>query len=370
MKQIYVIILLISFSCSEKKYNRNNCIEVKDTYTLERDVSKNIHFTLDSITSPYIRYLKTVNLNDTLFFTFLNPYNNSIYCFEYQTKKLYKKISLLNEKKLTGYDIVSWDSIYSYQKSDEKLSLHNNRGEILNEIIVPHKVQEYYAMPTTHAPLIYKDGYLYLVGGAKSNRKPEEITPVVAQINSNLSSINYLYHFPIIYTEVFFGGVYYNMDITYTYNQEEDLFIFNFPASHKIFTTKDFVSEKGYCAGSKFIPDIPEFNNGNEFQHCVESGFYYSLLYDKHNKLYYRVSLLPTEWDEIKQGSDRNLSIIILDKAFNKVGEKVFKNSVDFDLEGIQAIWVSPDGLLLRRKNNFNNESSVNFDVYKPIRKI
>lgn len=369
MFAVYVI-LISSCSRISRNINYNNCKGRKDLYTLQK-TKDTISFKLDSVTSPNINYAKIMTINDTLFFTLLNPYNNFLYIYEYDSKKLNKVIHLKSSKKLTGYEIINWNRILTYQYWSYKLTLQDNRGKVLNSIIVPKKDDSYYAFPNSHAPIIYKDNSIYLAGGMVSKNKPKKTAPIVAQIDSAFSNIDYKYHFPDIYTKLDFGGAQYRMYITYTYNPCEDIFIFNFPASHKLFITKDFINESSYCAGSRFIKSIPEYTykgRSDTFKYCAENGFYFCVLYDNYNDCYYRICLLPTEWNENKH-YDRNLSVIILDKKFNIVGEKKLISNSDFYLGGISSVFVSPDGLLFRLRNNNGDESSINFISYKLIKK-
>lgn len=365
-----LIIAIFFSSCSDTTDNYvNNCHERNDIYTLNKN--KEISFILDSMTSPNINYVKFLTINDTLFFSLLNPYNNSLYFYEYNSKNLYKTIHLNSPNKLTGYEVINWERILTYQYWSFKLTLQDNMGKILNSIIVPKKDDSYYSFPNSHAPVLYKDKSIFLAGGMMSKNKPNKDSPILAQVDSPFLKINYRYHFPDIYRKFDFGGSHYRMDITFTYNPYKDIFIFSFPASHELFVTKDFVNEFSFCAGSEYVKSIPEYSykgRDDTFKYAAENGFYYCILYDKYNDFYYRICLLPTEWDEYK-AYDRNLSVIILDKYFNIVGEKKLENNADFYLGGISSICVSPDGLLFRKKNINGDESSINFISYKLINK-
>lgn len=367
---------LLSFFSCEEKVNRNSCNlpESKDSYSFILSENEEISFELDSVTSTNINYLKLAKLNDTLYFTFLNPYNNNIYCYNYESKKLAKKIPLSNPKKLSAYEILDWDKILTYQYWTYELNLQDGKGNILENVVVPlqNGSNGYYAFPNTHSPLIYNGSSIYLAGGHMSDKKAENSSHVVAQIDTTLSNIDYLYHYPKIYTEMFFGGVNYRMDISYVYNSDSNLFVFSFPASHKLYSTKDFKTENEYCAGSSYFNEIEEYpydTPKKSFEYLANNGFYYSILYDKYNNLYYRICLLPTE-TEYKEGDvySRDMSVIILDSEFNIVGEKLFKNGEDYDLGSISSICVSPDGLLIQQKNDLIEESQVNFNVYKLIK--
>ncbi len=327
---------------------------------------------MDSVTSASIDYLKLKKINDTLFFTFLNTYNNTIYCYDYDTKKLKKSILLSSNKKIKAYEIITWDSILSYQYWDQKITLQNGAGKILKEINVPieNNKNGYCAQPSTTSPIICRKDKFYLVGGIVTNKKASKFSHSVAQVDLSFKNYNYKLNFPKIYSDYFFGGKHYNLNISYTYNEKDNIFVFSFPASHSLISTKDFITYKEYCAGSKHIRNIPEYPYSGEdkaYDYCTENGFYYSVLYDKYNNLYYRICLLPSD-AVIAYKSKRDLSIIILDKNFKIVGEQVLKNTKDFSIETISSICVTPDGLLFQKENNITNDNQISFNKYKIVK--
>jgi len=328
-------------------------------------------FDLDSLTSPNINYLKVTNIGDSTFLTFLNPYNNTVYCYEYASRALYKTIPLESPSKISGHEIISWDKILGYRYSDHELTLHNGKGKMLNSIKVSFIHEAYHFLPTTHQPIIFEGQSIYLAGGMMSREKALKTAPVVARIDTALTQVDYLYHFPDVYAEMFFGGEHYRMDLAYTYNSADDLFVFNFPASHELFATKDFREEEKHCAGSRFVAAIPEYpyrGRGEIFRYVEENAFYYSVLYDKYRQLYYRLCLLPKKQDD-KKSHGRDMSVLIFDKDLNKIGETVFKDGIDYRLGDIAAICVSPEGLLVPKANDDGDESTLDFQVYKTVKK-
>ncbi|AUP78497.1 DUF4221 family protein [Flavivirga eckloniae] len=364
------LIVLTACSTKEREKNINNCDSFNKKYTLKKE--KTITFKLDSVTAPLIDYVKYVKIKDSTYFTFLNQYNNTVYCYEYNSKKLNRKIKLTDPKKITGFEIISWNKILTYEYWSKRLTLQDSLGTIIKKITIPLKKENngFYAMPTSHSPITYNNGSIYLVGGRKDREKAKLSYNCVAKIDSSFSNIKYLYRFPEIYSKLFFGGYNYRMAVTYTYNPVKNAFIFNFPASHKLFSTKDFKNDEKYCAGSEYIKSInnfDDFKNKNNFQFVVENGFYFCVLYDEYNKVYYRVSLLPSKYVEGEEYT-RDMSVIILDEKLNIVGEKVFKNKIDFSLKDINSLHVSSDGFMIQNRKSFSDEDILSFDVYKLLK--
>lgn len=373
MKFIYHFLLGIFFiillGCGPNNGNGsiNNCLSV-DKYLIGfRKSPKQIAFELDSLTSPNISYSKLITINDTLYFSFLNSYTNTVYVYSYENYDIVRKFKLDSEKKLTGYEIIDWNNIISYEYWNNIMSLHNNSGEILQQIDIPKIENGYYSLPSTKTPLIHSDGNIYMTGGhMTSSRAGNEA--IVSIVDTNLREVNYDYQFPEIYKNNFFGGSHYRMDISYDYNQDSGIFVFSFPASHSVFATSNFTNQKEFCAASDAIEEIPSYpydDIDKTFEFASENGFYYSICYDKYRKLYYRTCLMPVKQQEDKKYR-RDMSIIILDRNFSKVGEVPFKIDEDFYMTSLATILVSSDGLMIKKKNEPGDESKIEFFIYEP----
>ena len=363
-------------SCSDnrERINPNNCNGKENIYTFKK--GKNISFKLDSATSPNISYVKFKKINDSLFYIFLNSYTNTLYAYYYENKSFYKSIKLSASRKLTGFEIITWDKIITYAYRSNRLELQNESGEVLKSISLPPSRQEngYDPMPKTYLPIIHNGDETYIAGAQLSRKRADDLSKIMAKVNDSFTKRTYLYNLPRLYNTYFFGGANYRFDISYAFNSKEKLFVFSFPASHKLFTTKDFNTSEEFCAGSEYIESIPNYpsgvkarNSSELFKFCAENGIYEGVLYDEYNDLYYRLCLLPTKWG---QGDDyfRDLSIIILDKNFKIVGEKRFKNTIDFEIKHLYTISVSPEGLLIQQKNNFLDEDFLNFTIYNIVK--
>lgn len=373
--KVFIICCFTLFSCvNEIKKNKNQCDDLNTSYSfsLEKDKKNSISFKLDSATSNRISYQKILTIKDTLYYTFLNQFNNKIYCYNYKSRKLSKTIILSSPKKLSGYEIISWDKILTYQYWSENMTLQDGKGNVLKVIRVPKQKggNGYYSLPDTHKPLIFDGKSFYLTGGHVTRSKTDSNSKSVVRVDKLLSKVEYLYHFPEIYSNIFFGGSHYRLNISYVYNPDEDIFIFSFPASHNLFVTSDFKNESKYCASSKYIKSISEYSYkkfNKTFEYCSENGLYYGVIYDQYNKVYYRLCLLPVNIG--RTSYSRDLSVIILDNKFNKIGEKILKDNVDFNLGDISTISASPDGLLIQNNGSQIEEDSVDFTCYKLIKK-
>jgi hypothetical protein len=150
-----------------------------------------------------------------------------------------------------------------------------------------------------------------------TDEKASELSHSVAEVDLLSKEYKYKLNFPKIYSDCFFGGMQYNVFLSYVLNERDGLFVISFPASHQIVLTKDFVNYKEVCAASKYIRNIPEYSSNKDdkaYEYCSENGYYYSILYDKFNDLYYRLCLLPStaEKEAENYGAKRDLSIVIL----------------------------------------------------------
>ncbi|MDQ6527674.1 DUF4221 family protein [Flavobacterium sp. LHD-85] len=377
MKKFYVLVclsLILSISSclnEKKKINLNDCNNFKNnTYSFTK--GKNISFKLDSLTPSNIQYVKFKTINDSVFYTFINHYTNTLYAYYYADKSFYKSIKLSSSRPITGYEIINWDKIITYAYKSNVLDLQSESGKIISSVNLPSNGQgiAYEQMPTTYSPIIYDGSNTYITGVQLTSKTVDKESKVITKINNSFTDKTYLYKYPELYNNYFFGGANYNFDISYTYNSKQKLFVFSFPASHKIYVTKDFSRSEEFCAGSRYVEFIPEYPQGMKeqeatklFRYCSENGIYSGILYDQYNDLYYRLCLLPANNKEDEDYS-RDLSVIILDSKFKVVGEKLFKDKIDFEIKYLNTITVSPEGLLIQQKNSFRDEDSLNFTIY------
>ena len=360
--------MLISLFWSCSPINKNECQMLDESeYTLVKK-NETVTFNLDSLSSPNIRYSEFFTADDQLFFTFLNPHNNTVYYYDYSSKELVKKVALESDRKLSGYSILGFSRIISYEYWNEMLVLHDSSGAPLKMLKVPSVEDSYYAFPSNRSPVKYSDGAVYLAGGNLTLAKIAGNAHPVARIDTNLQKFEYTYSFPDIYENTFFGGNHYNMDISYDYNPKLKSFVFSFPASHSIEVTSDMVNKKIYCAGSRYIDQIPPFDKtdiDDSFEFSTENGFYYRIMYDQYRDVYYRFCLHPSNLVEGINRYTRDLSIVILNNSFEIVGEKFMKNGEDFKMNGLSSMAIAPEGLLIRKDLGVTNEDQLIFEIYE-----
>lgn len=374
-KYIVAFHILFSFTSCNKKLNKNidSCNYSKYTHTLNRaNQDSLISFPLDSESSAKIDYIKYYDTEGESVFSFLNPYNNKIYLYDYQSNELRNTVVLNSKNKISAYEFISMDSIVTYDYKSHKLRIQDSSGVVINEVILPSQQSRngFYSYPTTHADLKYVSGYFYLIGGHSTTSKADNDSKSVLKVKEDFTHYEYVNEFPQLYRNSFFGGSHYRMDITYTYNSNTKKFIFSFPASHEVFSTSDFIEIKNYCASYKNKISIPEYteeiSSQKRFEFVAKNYFYLAILYDPYRDVYYRICLLPKKIDSVDTNSyDRDLAVIILDKNLKKIGEVLLENNKDFSLSNILSTHVSPYGLMFQEKIDIQNENSLDFKFYK-----
>jgi hypothetical protein len=163
--------------------------------------------------------------------------------------------------------------------------------------------------------------------------------------------------YPPVYSgNVNWGGQHFRAAY-YTYNMENNLLIFSFPASHELVTWCEEKPSKGttklYYAGSYRIERIAARPAGakqlsaedNFFKYFLETPSYGSIIYDSYRQLYYRFVHLPIpEGKRQNEYSDKQVGIVILNKAFEKVGE-IWLEPYTFSSS---QYFITKEGLFLR----------------------
>ena len=358
------LLALLFYSCSDVQLD-NSCFENERVSSIILEERKEkISFSLDSLSPANVSYSKILELNDTLYYSFINNYNRLIYVYNYHTKKLIKKIPVTG--KMSGYEIINWDSIVTYRRSDYKLVLQDSKANVIKTHIITPQIDRngYYAMPTSSSQVLSVKNNIYMVGGHRTKIKADDSSCPMSVFDLSDSKSKYIYKFPEMYKKNFFGGSNFRMDISYCYNRDKNLFVFSFPAAPELFVTNDLVNDQKVCAATYLSDRTPAYSRRNdEFEYVANNPFYISVLYDPYRAVYYRICLLPANWSEGEEYS-RDLSVIVLDKAFNFLGETYLKNKKDFVLSYIRNTHVSPDGLLFQSKGDIA-ESSIQFKSFK-----
>jgi hypothetical protein len=383
-KIVLLLVLLVTVtSCNtdsivnkeQKKYLNNN-----NKYKLQYTGMKK--FPLDeesTVKTQYISYIQTDSIN---IFSFVNNHNNAIYLYNYDSATLLKKIKYDKEGpdgvlSLRGYLYLNEDSIFVYSNNDHNLCLTNSNAKVLeryklydrvkydeNSIIYPSPI------PMTTVPLTKFNNNVILFGfyAAEFDFETPSNRPVCVMLNLEDKSVKHLINYPEQYSKYnWAGGFTYRMPC---YTLDDKSMIISFSAHHNL-VRYDFETqtEKDFYAGSSAIKRIKPYSTDrnmvaetrSEIDWYMTNSSYESILYDKYNKIYYRIARLPVKnYTSNDSESRKPLIIIILDSELNYLGEVAldeYKNIVT-------ANWfISEEGIHFQLIND--DEENITFKQYK-----
>jgi hypothetical protein len=347
IKLIFIFILLLTVACTNKKVEIKNGKKglLKTTYHLELTATKEM--SLDSITAPKVQYSQIYTDSDgKRYFTFLNDYNNSIYFYDYTTLKFTKAIQfekgtkgIINPK---GFYIKNMDSIFVYNKPLVEIVLANHRGEILKRISLNNNgiqkdwslLYPQYYLETVN-PFMEVSGKLLLTGQYFGSLTESMIPKFKfnAQIDLKTCKVSFrhtypeqLYGFGYNWEGGAFTGIFPEL------HPDGDKLIYSFPVSHDVYIVgiNSDIYQQVY-AGSNFagtIHSIDGYSRKTDGEksvaHYIKEDLYSAIRFDKYRKVYYRFFLRGIPNASITSTmEDKPVSVIIMDKDFNYLGEKV-----------------------------------------------
>ncbi|RVT97202.1 DUF4221 domain-containing protein [Mucilaginibacter limnophilus] len=342
---------------------------LKSTHKLE--ITSEKKFPLDSVTAPRPNYTQVyTNSTGNRFYTILNTYNNSIYFYDYAGLKFIKKISFDNlepKPDITAFHIKSSDSIYLYNERAIELLLTDSSAKTFKKISLIgskniRKDPWMYMYPQyntqTAIPFIQTLNEL-LFTGEFIGQIPDDIIRTfkfTAGINYSTNEVKFSHTYPI---ELYGGNkLWHNIPFTEVYldyDTDNHKLVYSFPVSHNLYIS-DLNTDKYdvVYGGSNEASTITSLKANQRdidadsfLKHIGETDEYGSIKYDKYRKLYYRflyksihddggVVTVKTKWKQ------KPVSIIIMDKHFNYLGETPIGLAGDWNLKNV---FVTKEGL-------------------------
>jgi hypothetical protein len=390
----YILFVILNFvcflSCTNAFVNKNDLKgKFKATHTLKKNNEGGKKFVLDRESVQQNRCIQLVEdvFSDSIYFTFLNTYNYSIYFYDFKTGKFLRKIKLdkegpngVNPYAHDGYYIASYDSIYYYSHRNHSLYLLNHKGEKYHTI---NYMTNYYdkmklwkekdfqknrippmVQLSTGQPMYKTDGIIYLCG---------QVTEELGKVDSlnllllttidtrNGDSIAFHFGYPKSYGEGNWGEAYFR-EVFWCMNPTNKSFVVSFPNDHYIYQT-DLKQVNKIYAGSMYAGDIKSIDTpafimpkSRRLSHYFENYSYSSVIYDRYRNVYYRMVEHP--WKDYNTDMDwrpwlKQVSIIILDENFNFMGET--KLDMEYRFVALQFM-VTEDGLLLYKQTDDEDE--------------
>ncbi|UAM98042.1 DUF4221 domain-containing protein [Polaribacter litorisediminis] len=371
-----IFIFLILISCSNK-----------NTDFLLEEIQKKV-FILDESSSFNIKSSSFFsNLSNKENFSFLNINNNSLVIYEDSIPKIIKlevegANGVGNLNTFTSHKILPDNTVALVQSQMGKVFLLSKKGKVLNkfELFNINDRKSFYSFPynSINNPIIYLDNRLYFTESLVKYFGNYKDVPLVRELSIIDGKTKNIFSLPKVYEENFWGALFkYNLSISKTTNDQQ--FLISLPISTNLYKIdfKGNILKEIECK-SKFIDNIEPMNNdklyGNKNiadwkkinSYSLTSSDYNSIIFDKFNKLYYRVVYLRPDLDKYISGDRKpDFSIIVLDEKFNVLGEQKF----DSNTFSNNFILVSKEGLAIARKDLYEQDNDkLTFSIFKLIK--
>lgn len=375
MKRIIkaIFILNLSFSCGGSVSTHS---EPPDQMYSLQQVGE-VSFPLDSLTgfgSLNIQAVSTGNTKRLYIEDFKSRYIN-IYDIDRET--LVDKTPLAEDGPndvgpLSGFFVHTHDSVYVYSSRMRRLSLINNKGQVLDTYTTHIGNQhEPFLYMLSIQPIFIKNNKLYgctiLIDPGVEDHTEINVTWV---LDLETRSIDYLNSRPALYNQGSWGMGGYMLRAYHTYNPEKNLYIQSFGIDPNIHVYDSAGNREVFYAGTKDIKKIgpvtkdrTEMIHDNEgFRHEASSGFYSTIIHDPYNRVYFRYAHLPIPGDEYSSPAQlfKNITIIILDDSFKKVGEYALSPDYTSDM-----FFITEAGIhIANQKKHEQDEDTLTFDVF------
>lgn len=346
----------IFLSCS---YSNPNHIELlhpgQESLLLQRTDS--LLLPLDDVT-PNITYASCFNDSTNIFYFFGNDH---IVAYDITTGARLRSIPVEKEhiKRLSSFNVLTDRCITVADYDGQSICCINRNGALLSKTEVNREID----LPLMGAsPIFNLDERYYFTSKTSDN------ACALISLDKKDNRINAFLPYPGIY-KYNWGTLL--LRIPYAcHNKESNCITVSFPAEHFLysFNCGDNSIEKKF-AGSKYIKEtVPihtsakkEVDNETELKHYARTGSYSNILYDRFNRVYYRIAELKTgTFSKIRA---KPLSVIILDKEFQILGETLLNDR--FIPTYRYTPFVSENGLHLQL---ISSEEEIIFGIYKLIK--
>lgn len=392
---VFTILLLTILSCKFNSKNIDNHYEGKlvNNYNLVKISEK--FFLLDSLTGQKNKYSQLfIDSIGRRVYTVLNYNKKTIYFYDFETTNLIETLKITKRdsnllKYITAYFIKSKDSIYFHDNIKQKVLLLNSKKELIDSISLigymnpmlidwTFKYPQY--NPTASSPmLLSKQGLIYT--GQFMWAIPDTLInnfKFTALVDFNKKKVSHISTYPddiysgILWDDPIYSTVYSDLDF------ENNKLVYSYPITHDVYVVDLSTNEqRTFFAGSNFAETITSIDRKKKGDltyreklknHIVKTDLYGGIKYDKYNKVYYR--FIRKGIQNAKPSDDlldKSLAVIMFDKDFKYLGEKVIGKSKEWNWENS---FVTKEGLNIEYIEQSNNdETQLMFKIFKPIKK-
>lgn len=348
---VFVFISIITASCQKETIYRVSLIKSDsiiipiDKYVMEQ--SPSLLYRQDSEDLLYLTANHETGINELL-------------VFDLNMKQLTKKVVFSDQNKkpflIHGFHYINEDSIIIANIKIDTLFLSNADGSILKKYPYQYTNNStdqdlFFLNPLPMHPFIYQDSTLYFSPRVAIENRDDFTNKSLAFSfnikNNKIKNLNL--SFPKGLSELNSTA-----DLCYTYDGQNIIFsprssdeIWISTLQHGIFTPiKKITAKSDYF--KKFLSETTEdVSMKTALYNVITNSSYHEIIYDKYRQVYYRIFYpgIDIENDSKLLSSKsryfEKISIIILDKEFNKIGESLFTNSQ----LGFYSYFVTPKGL-------------------------
>lgn len=380
IKNIFFLLCGVSVfiaSCSDNQNTSDSDNSIVYPYTLE--LEQTMSFPIDENTSYESNNLITHVEEGIEYLVVENKFSNSLQFYSIISGALAKELFLEKEgpngiNEIHGFTIICSDSIVIYDKYKASALLINSEGEVIDRLKLKEGEDNYINHASmTRLPNIFFNGklHMYIFPRIKLNDKAffneQNKFEWEYDVDSKTSKFSNT-TWPDLYKGKFWG-FYHTFPsrikgsgdfLVYSYGIDKNLHTVSSDGEHNQFEAKsDYINE-----------DIqPLALNGNMNEYFMENGIYGMIMYDQYREVYYRVAGLKTSYfgasNKPKSDFDKPYSIIILDKNFKKMGEKILRPVHNYL---VKDWFICKEGLCISSSNQFNkeiNEDLMQFNLLK-----
>ena len=351
-KYTYIVLFSMLVSCTYT-VNIKNAHQGKLIAEYQLKISDEKRILLDDETAPKPPYMQIITgKNNERILTFINPYKNAIYFYDYETVAFRRRIAYEKEGpngilKLDGYYFINMDSIYVYNYMLMEIALTDSSAHVKQRISLCDNQVSLNNMADNTWTLFYPQ-YSFSSVNPLSKIQDKLIMTGMSPFGITDSLIK-KFHFTSC-LDVKTG------DITFIHTYPDELYgtnvnwqhpmfmqpyrvfspygewIYSFPVSHNVYiTSQDSEEYKIKYAGSNIAKTICSIDDGRKrtplevtLAHIVQQDLYASLLYDPHRRIYYRFMLKGISDVTLKTSrEEKPIIVIIMDEQFNYMGETV-----------------------------------------------
>lgn len=370
--KIFIFLLFLALVSCKRDKEANKSV-FPETHILAESVTKK--FPLDNETSFQALYMTA--WEDSLgkeFLIFLNHNKPSIQFYDMESQKLVKEIKLSVDGpdglgKPSGLIPFSDKYCFVISSGQYRISLINNQGKLLRAYrVLDGKMNITTGMlrPFTTSPGTMIGNKLYF--NVAPDRDVYKKTYYEGNTNLVLNIEQGKYEYFNNYPEVLKDGVWGVTGVSFStaYNKNKKKFIYSFAILDSLVTyDPDTKKRESFYAGSRFIEakinpmEIPD--NAHDLEYALTTPYYGAIVYDHYRDVYYRFVKHAIDYKDadgqVNEFHEKPISIIMLDKNFNILGEKMLPKDkfVDF------LYFVATEGLFVSTGNPAN--PNLNQDI-------